>query len=167
MKLKLLKSIHISMDTFNITDFITRLDLDPTASAISIEDYHVTHLNESRLDPIKICEHILDQVMPYNPYHISVEGSTIKIDLYDKPKTNQVLVTLDGGVIQHIQAVTPVDVLVMDFDIDGVEEKDLSYINEGEFLAYPYPVQISEWDVETVQTCYKEYKEQQKEQDNE
>lgn len=55
-----------------------------------------------------------------------IVDSGVEVD----PITPKIVLTLDGGLVQHVAADAPVEVLVLDVDTDGLVEEDLIDIKD-------------------------------------
>lgn len=159
MQLKPLKSFQISKDSFDISILINEFHLDNIQTFELIEKYRRVYGNDACSDTVKLCSYILDNSMALHLNHTRMVGSTLKIDLYSPLQNNKILFTIEGGVIQFIQAERPVDVLSLDFDIEGIDPEDLLYINDGICYATMQPVDTKKEDIETVRKCHFLYEE--------
>ena len=66
---------------------------------------------------------------------------------------NTIFITIEGGVIQHIQAtedlVDQINLVVLDFDTDGVEDYKLNSVNDKKAVVYKHPVEpINDGDID-------------------
>lgn len=68
--------------------------------------------------------------------------------------TPLVVITVDGGVIQDITADAAVQVLVLDFDIDGIKEEKLTGTGYDRALVSQWPVAAEPVQVAEVLTTY-------------
>jgi hypothetical protein len=60
--------------------------------------------------------------------------------------TSKVYVEMEGGLILSVYATGPVDVLVRDFDVDGVDPKQLSKEGKSTFVDSIWRVGREKWN---------------------
>jgi hypothetical protein len=159
MHLKRSKSVEISTDTFDIGEFIARMELDSVEACKLIEAYRRARGTDACADIQALCQHLLEKMRPAQPCLVSIEGSTLKAELYDLANPPAAVVTMEGGLIQNIDSNMLMDILVVDFDTDGVDEVDLLKINGDQCTAASWqPV----GDADIVRSCFKQYQDSDK-----
>lgn len=58
-------------------------------------------------------------------------------------KRPRVTITVEGGVIQAVEADAPVDVLVVDYDSEGCSEEDIRRVGNGDALVAAWPAHVN------------------------
>ena len=49
------------------------------------------------------------------------------------PKKNQVIITLNGGLVSNVKAPQGIEILVKDYDVEGTDESELTRDGDGKF----------------------------------
>ena len=71
----------------------------------------------------------------------------------EKPK---IVIVLEGGLVQHIVADQEMDVTVLDFDTEGIDEKHSTEVNGDEAYVTSPHLEIDPDEVESINDQIKE-----------
>lgn len=158
MNLNLQKSVEISTETFDIGDYISQIGLDSIEAMEEIERYRRQHGTQACADQVKVCQYLLNTLLPHIPTSVIKEGSTIKTMIFEECPPNLVL-DLEGGIVHDFNSDQPMNVLLIDHDIDSIDENKIITISGDKCYANSYDPFNGKESIKITTDKFKEFEE--------
>jgi hypothetical protein len=85
-------------------------------------------LRESLDSETELVERLVTDAYPDNPVFVEYDevDNGIRVVVFENPEPPKVVITMEGGLIQDIKTDSPVNILQLDMDTEGVEDNDLA-----------------------------------------